>query len=149
MRLHGVPRPGVTTGDTDFPQLFCWPLCLVSSLRIASPQSAGCLPTKLPVAPRSPMRHLCLLDVFEISADMVQYFPVMETFWFGVKLAFGLAVGFGIVFILAREVLGFLLGLRFTRAGCTYEKGEKPGAPSGWLIRDPRDACLGGGDWVL
>jgi len=75
---------------------------------------------------------------------MVQYRPVMETFWFGVKLAFGLAVGFGIVLVLGREVFGFIFTSRFTRAGCTYQKGEKPGTPSGWLTRDPRAS-----DWLL
>jgi hypothetical protein len=73
----------------------------------------------------------------------------METFWFGVKLAFGLAIGFGIVLILGREILGFFFVQRFIRAGCTYQKAEKPGTPSGWLTRDPRDTCLGGGDWLL
>lgn len=73
----------------------------------------------------------------------------METFWFAIKFGFGLAVAFGIVFILLRQVMGFLHGLRFTSAGCSYQRGEKPGTPSGWLIRDPRDVCLGGGDWML
>jgi hypothetical protein len=60
----------------------------------------------------------------------------METVWFGIKLAFGLAIGFAIVFFLFREIRGFLFTLQFTRAGCTYQKGVKPGTPSGWLTRD-------------
>src|ERR1700722_7588484 len=60
----------------------------------------------------------------------------METVWFGVKLAFGLALGFGVIFVVYREIRGFLYTHRFVRAGCTYQKGEKPGTPSGWFTRD-------------
>jgi hypothetical protein len=56
----------------------------------------------------------------------------METIWVGVKLAFGLAIGFFII----RQIRGFLYTLKFTRVGCTYQKGEKPGTPSGWFTRD-------------
>jgi hypothetical protein len=60
----------------------------------------------------------------------------METVWFGVKLAFGLAFGFGVIFLVYREVRGFLYTHQFVRVGCTYQKGEKPGTPSGWFTRD-------------
>lgn len=68
----------------------------------------------------------------------------METVWHGIKLGIGLIVGFGVLFFLFREIRGFLYTLRFTRVGCTYQKGEKPGTPSGWLTRDPRID-----DWLL
>lgn len=64
----------------------------------------------------------------------------MDTVWFGAKLAFGLTLGFALLFWFFREIGG----LRFVRAGCTYRKGEKPGTPSGWLTRDPHTD-----DWLL
>lgn len=68
----------------------------------------------------------------------------MDTVWFGIKLAIGLALGFAILFLIYQEIRGFLYVTRFTRAGCTYQKGEKPGTPSGWITRDPRTD-----DWLL
>lgn len=64
----------------------------------------------------------------------------MDAFWLGIKIAFGFAIGLWIL----REIFGLFRTSRFTRAGCTYQKGEKPGTPSGWLARDPRFD-----DWLL
>jgi hypothetical protein len=64
----------------------------------------------------------------------------VDAIWLGVKLALGLALGFWLI----RTVRGFLNNLRFSKVGCTYECGEKPGTPTGWLTRDPHTA-----DWLL
>ena len=67
----------------------------------------------------------------------------MDTIWLGVKLAFG----FAIVAILIRavhEIWSFFGTKRFVRAGCVYQQSERPGAPSGWLIRD-----ITNNDWLL
>ncbi len=68
----------------------------------------------------------------------------METIWFGVKLAFGLAIGFAVIFVAYREIRGLVFNLRFSKVGCTWQAGERPGTPSGWITRDARND-----DWIL
>lgn len=71
----------------------------------------------------------------------------MDTVWVGIKLSFGLALGFAllyVVFRVFRQIRGFLFNLRFVHAGCTYQSGERPGAPCGWVTRD-----ISNDDWVL
>ena len=50
----------------------------------------------------------------------------METVWFGVKLALGLALGLESYFWFHREIRGFLYTHKFVRVGCTYQRGDKP-----------------------
>ena len=68
----------------------------------------------------------------------------MDTVWFGVKLAFGLVLGFALIFWLFRLIYGFWSSARFSGAGCDWQAGDKPGTPTGWLTRDVRND-----DWIL
>ena len=71
----------------------------------------------------------------------------MEIIWLGIQLAIGLAIGYFLIRLvirIVREVIEVFLVLRFRRAGCTYQPGEVPGTPSGWLTRDIRND-----DWLF
>jgi hypothetical protein len=68
----------------------------------------------------------------------------MSTVWFGMKLAFGLMLGYAIVSWILRELRGVSSSLRFTRAGCNYVDGNNRNTPSGYMTRDVRND-----DWIL
>lgn len=71
----------------------------------------------------------------------------MDTVWYGVKIAFGVVIGLAVIGFLIRilrEVRGLFALWRFSRAGCSYQAGDLPDTPSGWLIRDIRND-----DWLL
>jgi len=63
----------------------------------------------------------------------------MDAVWFGIKLAVGLVVGFAVIRFVIRSFYGLYCSLRFGNAGCTYQSGDAPGTPTGWLTRDVRN----------
>jgi hypothetical protein len=66
----------------------------------------------------------------------------MDAVWFGIKLAVGLALGFAVIRFLVKAMSGLhelYRSWRFFSAGCTYQSGETPGTPTGWVTRDVRN----------